>query len=93
MSGMWLATCRSAVRLAGQAYSESDGMSMSDKPEQAAPDQTVDEVISDCDGDPRVAVAELLAIIRSLIHENQTLLEAASPGFARHRPIAFGRSK
>jgi hypothetical protein len=33
--------------------------------------------------DPRAAVIELLAIIRNLIHENQALREAASPGFAR----------
>jgi hypothetical protein len=63
----------------------------SDKP--GPPDQTVEEVIADCDGDPRVAVAELLAIVRSLIHENRTLREAASPGFSRRRPIAFGRSR
>jgi hypothetical protein len=43
--------------------------------------------------DPRAAVIELLAIIRSLIHENQALREAASPGFARKRPIVFGRSE
>ena len=38
----------------------------------------------------RAAVLELLAIIRSLIHENQALRESASPGFARRRPIVFG---
>jgi hypothetical protein len=43
--------------------------------------------------DPRVGVAEPLAIICSLIHENQTLREAASAGFARHRPIVFRPSK
>ena len=42
---------------------------------------------------PRAAVIELLAIIRSLIRENQALREAASPGFARKRPIVFGRSE
>jgi hypothetical protein len=56
------------------------------------PDQTADDVIAECGGDPRAAVAELLAIIRSLIHENQTLREAASPGFARQRPIVFGKT-
>jgi hypothetical protein len=35
-------------------------------------------------------VIELLAIILSLIHENQVLREAASPEFARRRPIVFG---
>jgi hypothetical protein len=57
----------------------------------AQPEQTADEVIAEGDGDPRVAVVELLAIIRSLIHENQALREAASPGFARRRPIVFGK--
>jgi hypothetical protein len=61
-----------------------------EEPTPAPPDRTADEIIADCDGDPRAAVAELLAIIRSLIHENQTLREAASPGFARRRPIVFG---
>jgi hypothetical protein len=61
--------------------------------EPAAPDQTADDIIADCDGDPRAAVIELLAIIRSLIRENQALREAASPGFARKRPIVFGRSE
>jgi hypothetical protein len=59
----------------------------------AAPDQTADDIIADCDGDPGAAVIELLAIVRSLIHENQTLHEAASPGFARRRPTVFGPSK
>jgi hypothetical protein len=63
---------------------------MADAPPSAAPDQTVDAIIADCDGDARAAVIELLAIIRSPIHENQTLREAASPGFARRRPIVFG---
>ena len=57
----------------------------------AAPDRTADEIIAECGGDPRAAVVELLAIVRSLIHENQTLREAASPGFARRRPIVFGK--
>jgi hypothetical protein len=65
---------------------------MTDAPRPATPDQTADDIIADCDGDARAAVIELLAIIRSLIHENQTLREAASPGFARRRPIVFGTS-
>jgi hypothetical protein len=64
---------------------------MNDAP-PATPDQTADAIIADCGGDARAAVIELLAIIRSLIHENQTLREAASPGFARRRPIVFGKS-
>jgi hypothetical protein len=64
-----------------------------DEPTLSPPDRTADEIIADCDGDPRAAVVELLAIIRSLIHENQTLSEAASPGFARRRPFVFGSSQ
>jgi hypothetical protein len=39
------------------------------EPTPAPYDRTADAIIADCDGDPRAAVAELLAIIRSLIHE------------------------
>ena len=60
--------------------------------EPAAPDRTADDIIADCNGDPRAAVIELLAIVRSLIHENQALREAASPGFARRRPLVLGKS-
>ena len=58
----------------------------------ATPDQTIDAIIADCDDDPRAAVVELLAIVRSLIAENQKLREAASSGFARKRPMVFGGS-
>jgi hypothetical protein len=51
----------------------------------------VDDIIADCGGDARAAILELVAVIRSLILENKTLREAASPGFARRRPIVFGR--
>jgi hypothetical protein len=61
----------------------------SEKP--AEPGRTADAIIADCDGDRRAAVIELLAIVRSLIYENQALREAASPGFARKRPIVFGK--
>jgi hypothetical protein len=61
------------------------------KPQAAAPEQTADDVIAECGGDPRATVVELLAIIRSLIHENRALREAASLGFARKRPIVFGK--
>lgn len=61
---------------------------------KASGDQAVDDIIADCGGDARAAVAELLAILlRSLVAENQKLREAASPGFARKRPIVFGSSK
>jgi hypothetical protein len=36
-------------------------------------------------------MVELLAIIRSLIHENEALRESASPGFTRKRPIIFDK--
>jgi hypothetical protein len=65
---------------------------MADKPADKAADRIADDIIADCDGDPRTAVIELLAIIRSLIHENRALREAASPGFARRRPVVFGKS-
>ena len=51
----------------------------------------VDDIIADCGGDARAATLELVAVIRSLILENKTLRQAASPGFARRRPIVFGR--
>jgi hypothetical protein len=63
--------------------------------EAAAPpketrEQTVDAIIADCAGDPRAAVAELLAIIKSSVAENKMLREAASPGFAWRRPMVSG---
>jgi hypothetical protein len=57
------------------------------------PEQAPGQIITDCDGDARAAMVELLAIIHSLIRENQTPHEAASPGFARERPIAFWESR
>ena len=65
---------------------------MADAPPSATRDKTADDIFADCAGDARAAVIELLAIMRSLIHENQTLRESASPGFARRRPIVFGKS-
>jgi hypothetical protein len=57
----------------------------------ATAEPIVDEIIADCGGDARAAIVELVAVIRSLILENKTLRAAASPGFARRRPIVFGR--
>jgi hypothetical protein len=54
----------------------------SDKDAAAAP--TADDIIADCDGDPRAAVIELLAIVRSLIHENQALREYGQHFGAAH---------
>ena len=57
----------------------------------ATAEPIVDEIIADCGGDARAAIVELVAVIRSLILQNITLREAASPGFARRRPIVFVR--
>ena len=57
----------------------------------ATAEPIVDEIIADCGGDARATIAELVAVIHSLILENKTLRAAASPGFARRRPIMFGR--
>jgi hypothetical protein len=62
-------------------------------PEETREHQTADAIIGDCAGNPRAAVIELLAIIESLIAENKKLREAASPGFARRRPMVFGSPK
>jgi hypothetical protein len=63
-----------------------------DDPDASRRDAAVDEVIENCDGDARAAVAELLAIVRTLVHENQTLREAPPPRFARQWPMVFGKS-
>lgn len=67
-------------------------MDDAERPAPTSEAQTAAAIIADCEGDAHAAVIEFLAIIRSLIHENQTLREAASPGFARQRPIVFGKS-
>jgi hypothetical protein len=54
------------------------------------PEQAPGQIITDCDGDARAAMVELLAIIHSLIRENQTPHEAASPGFARAADRVLG---
>jgi hypothetical protein len=88
MPCMRFAPC--AVRSAWPANGERERLDMADEP--AKLDETIDAVIADCGGDARQAVAELVAIIRSLIHENEALREAASAGFVRRRPIVFGSS-
>jgi hypothetical protein len=81
--------------LASRAFAVSDREGAMNRDQlvenNSAPDRTTDEIIAECGGDPNAAVIELLAIIRSLIHENQALREASSPGFARRRPIVFGK--
>jgi hypothetical protein len=68
-------------------------MADADKSGPTASHQTADDIIAKCDGGPRAAVIELLAINRRLIRENLAPGEAASPGFALKRPIVFGRSE
>jgi hypothetical protein len=51
-----------------------------------------DEVIVNCDGDARAAVAELLLVIEGLVDKVRTLREVASPRLSRRRRIVFGRS-
>jgi hypothetical protein len=46
-------------------------------------EQVAEQVIADCDGDPRAAVNELVAIVGALIEENKALRDAATPGYAR----------
>jgi|SRR5580698_8694563 hypothetical protein len=61
-------------------------------PSSVAIEETADGIIADCGGDPRAAVIELAVIPHSLVYENRMLREAASPGFARRRPLVFGAS-
>ena len=63
------------------------------KSKAAVPEQTADDIIAECGGDPRAAVVELLAIIRSLILETEALRRAASPGFARRPPARSPASR
>jgi hypothetical protein len=46
-------------------------------------EEVAKNIIADCDGDPRAAVNELVAIVGALIEENRALREQASPGYAR----------
>jgi hypothetical protein len=46
-------------------------------------EQVAEKIIADCDGNPRAAVTELVAIVGALIEENRALRESASPGYAR----------
>lgn len=66
---------------------------MSDEPEDDCRKvASSPQIIADRAGDPRAAVIELPAIVRSLIAENLMLREASSPEFERRRPIVFGVS-
>jgi hypothetical protein len=69
-----------------------EGVAESVLPSSAAIEETAGGIIADCGGDPRAAVIELVVILHSLVYENRTLREAASPGFARRRPLVFGAS-
>jgi hypothetical protein len=85
--GGWIGTSQTDISSKERNYCATNGNPVDPKSDN----QTADAIIADCDGDPRAAVIEPPAIIRSLIHENQLLREAASPGFARRRPIVFGK--
>jgi hypothetical protein len=52
-------------------------------------DDVVDDLIADCGGDPRAAVAALLRIVQALVRKNNELAEAVSPGYARLAPRGF----
>ena len=54
-------------------------------------EQVAARIIEDCDGDPRAAVTELIAIVRALIADNEALREASSPGFARRGKLDLRR--
>jgi hypothetical protein len=58
-------------------------------PEASAEDMA-DALIAAHDGDSRAAVVALICIVQGLKDENRALRGAASSGFARRRPLAFG---
>ena len=45
-----------------------------------------DHIISECGGDARAVVVELVAIVRHLAEEIRALSAASSPGYARRSP-------
>jgi hypothetical protein len=67
-------------------------------PAEAAPaqapsaEEAADALLANHDGDPRAAVVALIKMVRALKDENRVLRGAASPGFARRRPLVFGPS-
>jgi hypothetical protein len=65
------------------------GSGRDDVVQRLADDDVVDDLIADCDGDPRAAVAALLRIVQALVRKNNELAEAVSPGYARLAPRGF----
>jgi hypothetical protein len=61
-----------------------------------APTMAVEDIaatlVAAHDGDALAAVVALVGIVQSLKDENRILRGAASPGFARRRPLIFGAS-
>jgi hypothetical protein len=62
------------------------------RPRPPTVEAIADSVIADYGGDARVAVVELIAIVRHLSEEIRALVAASSPGFAR-RPPRGGKRK
>jgi hypothetical protein len=61
-------------------------------PQEATAEDMAEALIAAHDGNARAAVVALVSIVQSLKDENRVLRGAASPGFARRRPLAFGAS-
>jgi hypothetical protein len=55
-------------------------------PRQTPVGEVADDIIAGYGGDARVAVIELLAIVRHLSEEIRSLSVASSPGYARRPP-------
>jgi hypothetical protein len=56
--------------------------------------QVAEQIVVDCNGDPRAAVSELVAIVGALLEENRALAAAASPAFVgrlRLRPMSAAK--
>jgi hypothetical protein len=63
-----------------------------DDPDSSRIQAAVDEVIVECGGDARAAIAELIVILQSVVAENRALRAAASPGSAGRRRVGFEKS-
>jgi hypothetical protein len=72
-------------RLTRRANAAAIGTGLSTLPRLSV-EQVAEQIIADCNGDPRAAVSELVAIVGALLEENRALAKAASPGYARKSP-------
>jgi hypothetical protein len=59
-------------------------------PPETSAEEMADSLIVAHDGNSRAAVVALVSIVQGLKDENRVLRGAASPGFARRRPLVFG---